>query len=82
MSYIYIYIGCEVFTPFGETFTPFGETYKSLGEMIRSVQMDTKYFTTLTLIHLNVYVFNVKLLQKPYGKNMRSVLLYNPSKTQ
>jgi hypothetical protein len=44
--------------------------------------MDTISFTTLPLEYLNLHIFDVKLLQKPHGKNMRSILLYNPSKIQ
>jgi hypothetical protein len=38
-------------------------------------------FHNTPLEHLNLHIFDVNLLQKPSGKNMRSVLLYNPSKT-
>jgi hypothetical protein len=37
-------------------------------------------FLTLSLRQLNLHIFDVKLLQKLCGKNMRSVLLYYSSK--
>jgi hypothetical protein len=81
-----IYIGDETFTPVGETFTPTGEVICSLKHSnpfhYVSIQMDIICFTTLPLKHLNLHISDVKLLQKPSGKNMRSVFLYNPSKTQ